>query len=96
MTSPPTPAPAIPIPQPRIACGRMPDGSAVLYHPGPGKAYAVNGTAADVWEMCDGQRAPAAIVASMSARFAAEPAVIEAGVVAVLAHFRALGLLEEP
>lgn len=74
----------------------MPDGSAVLYHPGIGQAYAVNGTAADVWDLCDGQRPPAAISAILLERFAAEPAVIEAGVGAVLAHFRALGLLEEP
>jgi PqqD family protein of HPr-rel-A system len=74
----------------------MPDGSAVLYNPDTGQAYAVNGTAADVWVLCDGQRSAAAIVAVMAARFAAEPAVIEAGVAAVLAHFRALGLLESP
>ena len=74
----------------------MPDGSAVLYHPDTGEAYAVNGTAADVWELCDGQRPPSAIAAILLERFAAEPAAIAAGVAAVLAQFQALNLLEAP
>jgi hypothetical protein len=84
-----------PRPRPAVDFQRMPDGSGVLFDGDTGQAYAVNATAAAVWELCDGRPA-AAIAAALGERYAAPPAVIAASVAALLNHFRALALLEAP
>jgi Coenzyme PQQ synthesis protein D (PqqD) len=73
----------------------MPDGSGLLVEAESGDAFAVNVTGADVWELCDGRRPAATIAAVLLDRYEAEPAAVEAGVAALLAHFRDLGLLAE-
>lgn len=73
---------------------RLADGSAVLVD-GRGDAYALNATAAEVWELCDG-RGGEALLAALLARYAASPARARRSVAALLARLRRLGLLEPP
>jgi pyrroloquinoline quinone biosynthesis protein D len=60
----------------------------------PERIFEVDGTAAAVLQLCDGERDLAAIVAELAARYSAPPAVIEKDVVAMLGDLKAKRVLE--
>ena len=60
----------------------------------PERIFEVDGTAAAVLELCDGERDLQAIVAELASRYSAPPAVIEKDVVAMLAGLKAKRVLE--
>ncbi len=60
----------------------------------PERIFEVDGTAAAVLQLCDGERDLAAIVAELAARYNAPPAVIERDVVAMLGDLKAKRVLD--
>ena len=60
----------------------------------PERIFEVDGTAAAVLQLCDGERDLAAIVAELAARYNAPPAVIEKDVVAMLGDLKAKRVLD--
>jgi pyrroloquinoline quinone biosynthesis protein D len=60
----------------------------------PERIFEVDGTAAAVLQLCDGERDLAAIVAELAVRYSAPPAVIEKDVVAMLGDLKAKRVLE--
>ncbi len=72
----------------------MPDGSAVLTSRESARAFALNDSAASVWELCDGRRDLAAIARSLAGRYraSADDAARTAG--SAVERFRAIGALD--
>ncbi len=60
----------------------------------PERIFEVDGTAAAVLQLCDGERDLGAIVAELASRFQAPPDVIEKDVIAMLAGLQAKRVLE--
>ncbi len=60
----------------------------------PERIFEVDGTAAAVLQLCDGERDLAAIVAELAARYDASPAVIEKDVIAMLDDLKAKRVLD--
>ncbi len=60
----------------------------------PERIFEIDDTAATVLELCNGEREFSQIVAELSARYAAPPAVIEKDVLAMLADLKAKRVLE--
>jgi pyrroloquinoline quinone biosynthesis protein D len=60
----------------------------------PERIFEVDGTAAAVLQLCDGERDLAAIIAELANRYSAPPAVIEKDVVAMLSDLKAKRVLE--
>ena len=60
----------------------------------PERIFEIDGTAATVLELCDGERDLATIVAELAERYTAPAAVIEKDVVAMLADLKAKRVLE--
>ncbi len=60
----------------------------------PERIFEVDGTAAAVLQLCDGERDIAAIVAELATRYSAPPAVIEKDVVAMLSDLKAKRVLD--
>jgi pyrroloquinoline quinone biosynthesis protein D len=60
----------------------------------PERIFEVDATAAAVLQLCDGERDLATIVAELASRYAAERAVIEKDVVAMLGDLKAKRVLE--
>jgi len=60
----------------------------------PERIFEVDGTAAAVLHLCDGERDLAAIIAELANRYSAPPAVIEKDVVAMLSDLKAKRVLE--
>lgn len=94
MTHAPGSSNIAPRPRPAIQFGRMLDGSAVLLDSHSGKTYAINATAAEVWELCDGRRMPDEIAAVLLERYEAAPGEVAGAVEALLTQLRHLGVLE--
>jgi coenzyme PQQ biosynthesis protein PqqD len=60
----------------------------------PERIFEVDGTAAAVLQLCDGERDLAAIVAELAARYSAPPAVIMKDVIAMLDDLKAKRVLD--
>ena len=60
----------------------------------PERIFEVDGTAAAVLQLCDGERDLAAIIAELANRYSAPPAVIEKDGVAMLSDLKAKRVLE--
>ncbi len=60
----------------------------------PERIFEVDGTAAAVLQLCDGERDLAAIVAELAARYSAPTAVIEKDVIAMLDDLKAKRVLD--
>ncbi len=60
----------------------------------PERIFEIDGTAAAVLQLCDGERDLAAIVAELAARYNAPAAVIEKDVVAMLGDLEAKRVLD--
>jgi pyrroloquinoline quinone biosynthesis protein D len=60
----------------------------------PERIFEVDGTAAAVLQLCDGERDLAAIVAELAARYHAPLAVIERDVIAMLGDLKAKRVLD--
>ena len=60
----------------------------------PERIFEIDGTAAAVLQLCDGERDLGAIVAELAARYAAPPDVVETDVVAMLGDLKDKRVLE--
>ncbi len=60
----------------------------------PERIFEVDGTAAAVLQLCDGERDLATIVAELAAQYSAPPAVIEKDVIAMLDDLKAKRVLD--
>jgi pyrroloquinoline quinone biosynthesis protein D len=69
------------------------DGHIVL-DPRSGEYFRLEGTAAAVWEMCDGRHTEEAIVAEVAERFGAPAAQVRSDVAAFLEHCVAAQLVD--
>ncbi len=65
---------------------------AILHDGRNGKAHVINGSAAQLWELCDG-RPLDELVAAFAALYAPAPETVEGDVRKTLASFEAMGLL---
>lgn len=66
---------------------------AILHDQRLGKAHVINGSAARIWELCDG-RDLASLVGTFAGLYGQSPDDVRADVERVLASFRSLDLLE--
>ncbi len=66
---------------------------AVLHDAIAGRAHVVNGSAARLWELCDGSRDLDAATVDFAAGYGLTPAEVQADVASVVASLRSLGLL---
>jgi len=69
-------------------------GEALLVDQSSGKVHVVNGTAARLWELCDGNPTTTQVVESLAAAYELEQDDVREDVDAMLTTFRELGLLE--
>lgn len=69
------------------------DGEAVLYQLEANRLHLLNGTAALVWQLCDGSGSVAELVDDLAATFDAPREEIATGVEDVIETFRSDGLL---
>lgn len=68
-------------------------GEAVLHDDEAGKAHVINGSAARLWELCDGSRDVDELTAAFAAGYGMAPDDVRGDVDQVLATFRSLRLL---
>ncbi|HEV3407582.1 MAG TPA: PqqD family protein [Gaiellaceae bacterium] len=66
---------------------------AILHDRERGRVHVVNGSAAHLWELCDGRATLDEIVAAFAASYGAPPDAVRADVEGVVATFRDLGVL---
>ena len=64
-----------------------------LFDPRSQEVYVLNGTASDVWRLCDGDHTADEIVALLAAAYATDADVIRDEVAATIAEFAERGLL---
>ena len=69
------------------------DNEMVLYDANLGQAGYLNTSAAAVWQLCDGALTAEEIAETLAAEIGEDPAMLLPDVVAVLAEFRAAGML---
>jgi PqqD family protein of HPr-rel-A system len=70
------------------------DGTGVLVYPTTGASHALNATAVEVWELCDGMRTEAEIASTLLERYDATSGEVQQSVAALLAHLRELCLVD--
>lgn len=85
--------PAI-VPCPRTVEAFASDGEALLYSATRDQASALNRTATEIWELCDGTRTIAAIADALGQRYSVDGAYLLADVTAAIATLRARGLVD--
>ncbi len=83
--------PAGPTARPDVTLQRV-GREAILHDSRNGQAHVINGTAAQLWELCDG-RPHDELVAAFAAVYGREPETVAADVDRTLAGFASLGLL---
>ncbi len=69
-------------------------GECLLYHPGRDEATALNRSATDVWELCDGTRTVAGIARELAGRYGVDADALSGDVSAALEDLHARGLIE--
>jgi PqqD family protein of HPr-rel-A system len=67
---------------------------AVLHDPRSGRAHVINGSAARLWELCDGSRDLNALSADFGASYGMDAALVRTDVEGLIAGLRSLGLLD--
>ena len=72
----------------------LPDGSAVLVDESTGSTYALNATAAQAWQLCDGQRTLDDIADALLDKYEATPEQVVETLQSFVAHLREIGVLE--
>ncbi len=72
---------------------RLVEGEMVLYDSAHQRVHILNPTAAFIWQLCDGDHTPAAIVDTLAARYPEHRSAIEADVLGLLEAFRSAGIL---
>jgi hypothetical protein len=70
------------------------DGESLLYSAVRDEASALNRTATEIWELCDGTRTIAAIARTLGRRYGVDEACLMPDVASAVAALRARGLLE--
>ena len=81
-----------PVPSSAVTLERV-GPEAILHDRGRGRVHVVNGSAARLWELCDGRATLDEIVVAFAASYGAPPGAVRADVEAVVATFRELGLV---
>jgi PqqD family protein of HPr-rel-A system len=81
-----------PVRGPQVTLERV-GAEAVLHDAAGGRAHVVNGTAARLWELCDGTRDLDELTAAFAAGYGMAPADVRADVEALLDTLRSLRLL---
>ena len=72
------------------------DGDISLYHPTSEQVVVLNGTASDVWRLCDGERTIEQVASLLAASYGLEdPERIVADVEKTVSQFADSGLFEE-
>lgn len=66
---------------------------AILHDRERGRVHVVNSSAAQLWELCDGQATLDEIVTAFAASYGARPDAVRADVEGVFATFRHLGVV---
>lgn len=69
-------------------------GESLLYSATRDQASALNRTATEIWELCDGTRTIAAIADALGQRYGVDGAYLLADVTAAVATLRARGLVD--
>jgi pyrroloquinoline quinone biosynthesis protein D len=69
------------------------DGESLLYNATRDEASALNRTATEIWELCDGTKTIRAIVRALSRRYDVDEAYLLADVLAAVTMFRNKGLV---
>ena len=67
---------------------------AILHDRGNGRAHVINESAAQIWELCDGQRTVDEIVSAFAAAYELPTTDVRADVQYILAKFHELRVLE--
>jgi len=67
---------------------------AILHDRRNGRAHVINESAAQIWELCDGQRTVDEIVSAFAAAYELPTADVRADVQYILAKFHELGVLD--
>ena len=67
---------------------------AILHDRRNGRAHVINESAAQIWELCDGQHTLDQIVSAFAAAYALPAADVQPDVQYILAKFHELGVLE--
>ena len=67
---------------------------AILHDRRNGRAHVINESAAQIWELCDGQNSLEQIVSAFAAAYALPAADVQADVQYILAKFHELRVLE--
>jgi hypothetical protein len=70
------------------------DGESLLYSSTRDEASALNRTATEIWELCDGTRTIGAIARALSQRYGVDEAHLVADVTAAVTTLRARGLVD--
>ena len=70
------------------------DGESLLYSATRDEASALNRTATEIWELCDGTRTVGAIAQELGQRYGVDEAHLLADVTAAVAMLRARGLVD--
>jgi PqqD family protein of HPr-rel-A system len=66
---------------------------AILHDRSTGRVHVLNGSAARVWELCDGARGVEEVTATFAAHYGLAPAEVAGDVARVVEHLRAARLL---
>jgi len=85
--------PQAPVPNPAVACRPADDGWMVLVNLDTGRSLALNPTAATIWRLVDGARAPGEIAAELREVFTDAPADLLDDVRQVLSSLSETGLV---
>ena len=67
---------------------------AILHDRRNGRAHVINETAAQIWELCDGQSTLDQIASALAASYDVPASVVQEDVQYILTKFRELGVLE--
>lgn len=86
--------PVIPCPRPNVVLLRTPDGG-VLIDEATGNRYTLNATAAQAWELCDGQRTLDDIADALLDCYEATPEEVWESLDAFVAQLREMHMLEQ-
>lgn len=78
----------------RVATARF-DDEAVLYDVETTGLHLLNGTAALVWERCDGTRSVGRIAEELADLHGTDPPTVRSGVLAIVSELTSAGLLTE-
>jgi hypothetical protein len=88
------PIEAVCVPRPRRVEGFASDGECLLYSAERDEASALNRTATEIWELCDGTTSIGAIARILGERYGVDEAYLLSDVMTAVATLRARGLVD--